>query len=273
MSNNTISTQQKRKKNGNKSLGWIVPIACIIAGELIYYFILGNPSGFQDPINKKGALNGLARMYEGGFVVPILMGLFLMVVVFSVERFLTLKSAMGKTDNSNFIHDIQDLLEVRNVDGAIELCNKQKGSVANVMISGLNTYKKMIDNTEYDKDQKIANIQKDLEEATALEIPMLQKNLVFLSTITSLSVLIALFGTVLGMIRSFAALGEAGGGAGASELAVGISEALYNTAVGIATGSLALVMYNVFTTYIDDITQGIDESGFSLMQSFSSLYK
>ncbi|MFA9289905.1 MAG: MotA/TolQ/ExbB proton channel family protein [Solirubrobacteraceae bacterium] len=272
-----MSNTKKIKKNKEsfitKNIGWLVPLACIIAGELIYYFILGNPAGFQDPINKKGPLNGLARMYEGGFVVPILMGLFLMVVVFSVERYLTIKIALGKSNNNDFVHDIQEYLENKDVDGAINHCNKQKGSVANVMISGLNTYKAMINNMELDKEQKLANIQKELEEATALELPMLQKNLVFLSTITSLSVLVALFGTVLGMIRSFAALGDAGGGAGASELAVGISEALYNTAVGIAAGAFALVMYNVFTTYIDEISQKIDESGFSLLQNFSSLHK
>jgi biopolymer transport protein ExbB len=102
---------------------------------------------------------------------------------------------------------------------------------------------------------------------------MLQKNLVFLSTITSVGTLIALLGTVMGMIRSFSALGEEGGGAGASALAVGISEALYNTALGIGTSAVALVMYNIFTTKIDSITYGIDESGFTLTQSFASLYK
>jgi biopolymer transport protein ExbB len=75
------------------------------------------------------------------------------------------------------------------------------------------------------------------------------------------------------MIRSFAALGAEGGAGAASNLAVGISEALYNTALGIGTSALALVMYNVFTTKIDSITYGIDESGFTLTQSFASLYK
>jgi biopolymer transport protein ExbB len=95
---------------------------------------------------------------------------------------------------------------------------------------------------------------------------------VFLSTITSVGTLIALLGTVMGMIKSFSALGEGGGG-DASALAVGISEALYNTALGIGTSALALIMYNVFTTKIDSITYGIDESGFTLTQSFASLYK
>ena len=64
-----------------------------------------------------------------------------------------------------------------------------------------------------------------------------------------------------------------GGGDAARELSVGISEALYNTALGIGTSAFAIIMYNVFTTKIDGITYGIDESGFTLTQSFASLYK
>jgi biopolymer transport protein ExbB len=120
----------------------------------------------------------------------------------------------------------------------------------------------------------LLSIQKEVEEATALELPMLEKNLVFLSTITSLATLVALLGTVMGMIRSFAKLGDqSGGSAAAGELAVGISEALYNTALGIGTSAFALFFYNVFTTRIDGITHGIDESGFTLTQSFHALYK
>ena len=141
------------------------------------------------------------------------------------------------------------------------------------MTAGLRRYKEMISEGGLSTEQKVVAIQKEVEEATALELPMLQKNLVFLSTITSVGTLIALLGTVLGMIRSFAALGTDGGGGAAGELAVGISEALYNTALGIGTSALALIMYNMFTTRIDSITYGIDESGFTLTQSFASLYK
>ena len=63
------------------------------------------------------------------------------------------------------------------------------------------------------------------------------------------------------------------GGEAARELSQGISEALYNTALGIGTSAIAIIMYNVFTTKIDGITYGIDESGFTLTQSFASLYK
>ena len=56
-------------------------------------------------------------------------------------------------------------------------------------------------------------------------------------------------------------------------MSVGISEALYNTALGIGTSAIAIIMYNVFTTKIDAITFGIDESGFTLTQSFASNYR
>jgi biopolymer transport protein ExbB len=141
------------------------------------------------------------------------------------------------------------------------------------MKAGLRRYKEMINEAGINTEQKVMAIQKEVEESTALELPMLQKNLVFLSTITSVGTLVALLGTVMGMIRSFSALGQEGGAGAASQLAVGISEALYNTALGIGTSAFALIMYNVFTTKIDAITYGIDESGFTLTQSFASLYK
>jgi biopolymer transport protein ExbB len=102
---------------------------------------------------------------------------------------------------------------------------------------------------------------------------MLEKNLVFLSTIASVATLLGLLGTVLGMIRSFSALGDSGGGEAAKTLSVGISEALYNTALGIGTSAFSIITYNIFTTRIDSITYGIDESGFTLTQSFAANYK
>jgi biopolymer transport protein ExbB len=196
-----------------------------------------------------------------------------MVIVFSIERYLTIRKALGNGSISDFIRRVQYHLANRNVDAALSECDKQRGSVGNVMKAGLRRYKEMINEQGMNTDQKVLAIQKEVEEATALELPMLQKNLVFLSTITSVGTLIALLGTVMGMIRSFSALGESGGAGAATELAIGISEALYNTALGIGTSALALIMYNVFTTRIDSITYGIDESGFTLTQSFASLYK
>lgn len=271
------SVQPKRSSN---AISWLAPIICVVVGYIIWRFLMGAADGFKQPDpsggfwpSHKGPKDAFHRIYEGGIIVPLLIGMLLMVIVFSIERFLTIRKALGKGNIADFIRKVQYHLANRNVDAALAECDKQRGSVANVMKAGLRRYKEMINVTDIDTDQKVLSIQKEVEEATALELPMLSKNLVFLSTITSVGTLVALLGTVIGMIKSFAALGEEGGGGAAAELAVGISEALYNTALGIGTSALALIMYNVFTTKIDSITYGIDESGFTLTQSFASMYK
>ncbi len=273
------ATSVQPKKSSN-IISWVAPVVCILAGYCIWRFMMGASSGFENPSSEgwfwpehKKPKDAFHRIYEGGIIVPVLIGMFLMVVVFSIERYLTIRKALGNGSISDFIRKVQYHLANRNVDAALSECDKQRGSVANVMKAGLRRYKEMINEGGLDTEQKVMSIQKEVEEATALELPMLQKNLVFLSTITSVGTLVALLGTVIGMIKSFAALGEEGGAGAASELAVGISEALYNTALGIGTSALALIMYNVFTTKIDSITYGIDESGFTLTQSFASLYK
>jgi biopolymer transport protein ExbB len=213
-------------------------------------------------------------MYLGGIIVPILIGTFLTMLTFVIERFMTISKANGTGNNADFIRKVQYHLANKNVDAALAECDKQKGSVGNVMKSGLHRYKDMITNTELSTEQKVMAIQKEVEEATSLELPMLEKNLVFLSTIASIATLLGLLGTVLGMIRAFSNLGADSGGSGAAaQLSVGISEALYNTALGIGTSAFAIVFYNIFTTKIDGITYGIDESGFTLTQTFASLYK
>ncbi|MDX2047954.1 MAG: MotA/TolQ/ExbB proton channel family protein [Chitinophagaceae bacterium] len=273
----TTSVQPKKSSN---AISYLAPIICIVAGYLIWRFILGSPDGFTKPDpaggfwpHHKGPKGALNAIYEGGIIVPLLIGCFLMVVTFSIERFLTISKATGKGSIAEFIRKVQYHLANKNVDAALAECDKQRGSVANVMKAGLRRYKEMITEPGLSTDQKVLAIQKEVEEATALELPMLSKNLVFLSTLVSLGTLIALLGTVMGMIRSFSALGAEGGAGAAGDLAVGISEALYNTALGIATSCVALIMYNIFTTKIDAITYGIDESGFTLSQSFASLYK
>ncbi len=275
--NATTSVQAKKSSN---IISLLAPVICILAGYIIWRFVIGSSSNFTSPDpaggfwpKHQGPKGDLARMYAGGIIVPILIGCFLIVFTFVIERWLTVAKASGKASNAEFIRKVQFYLADKKVDAAIAECDKQKGSVGNVMKAGLRKYKAMITDNELDTEQKVLAIQKEVEEATALELPMLEKNLVFLSTIASVATLLGLLGTVMGMIRSFSHLGESGGGAAARELSVGISEALYNTALGIGTSAFAIISYNIFTTKIDGITYGIDESGFTLTQSFASLYK
>ena len=171
-----------------------------------------------------------------------------------------------------FVANIKAALAEGDMKKAQQICDSQRGSVANVVNATLKKYAEMENDTELSKDQKLLAIQKELEEATALELPMMEQNLPIIGTSTTLGTLMGFLGTVIGMIRSFAAL-AAGGSADSMALSQGISEALINTAFGILTGALAVISYNYYTNKIDKLTYSLDEIGFSIVQTFAATHK
>jgi biopolymer transport protein ExbB len=249
----------------------VIPLEVVIA-ILIYVFFLGSPDNFVGGDTEAKSLNYFGTMHQGGPIVPGLIALALMVITFSLERFITINIAKGKGSVRSFVRKIQVLVAADSIDQAIAECDKQKGSVANVVKAGLSKYSELSKDRTVDPDKKVLIIQKDIEETTLLELPMLEKNLVIIATIASIATLLGLLGTVLGMIRAFASMASAGA-ADAVGLAAGISEALINTALGIGTSALAIVMYNYFTSAIDGLTHGIDEAGFSIIQNFTAKTK
>src|SRR6478609_8849271 len=92
-SSSVKATSVQPKKGGN-AISWLAPIICVIAGYLIWRFVLGAEDGFKTPDpdkshwfwpshkNPKGGLHGI---YEGGIIVPLLIGMLLMVITFSIE--------------------------------------------------------------------------------------------------------------------------------------------------------------------------------------------
>lgn len=262
--------QAPAKKKGFDFSILVIPVAFVVA--LIFYkFVCGDASRFDAKGDPKPG-DYLALVYKGGFIVPLLFTMLLTVITFSIERFLTISKAQGTGSIEAFLQKVKTSLAGGDVNAALAECNKQKGSVANVVLSGLHKYQEMDKNTELEGEKKVLAIQQEIEEATSLELPMLQENLPVIATIASVGTLVALLGTVLGMIRSFAALASSGT-PDPSALSAGISEALVNTAIGIGTSALAIIAYSFFTSRIDKLTYAIDEIGFSIAQTFASRKK
>jgi biopolymer transport protein ExbB len=249
----------------------ITIVVILIIAHLIYHLILGNGANFEGGSNENHPLPGnyLGIVYKGGPIVPILMSMFLMVLTFSIERYFTISKATGSGSVDGFVRKIKTSLINDNVNEALAECDRQKDSVGNVINSVLHKYKDMVNEPTMNKDQKVLAIQKELEDSTALELPMLEKNLTIIATLASIATLTGLLGTVIGMIKAFAALAQAGS-PDATALSNGISEALINTALGIGTSALAIIAYNYFTSKIDELTYSIDEAGFSIMQNFAA---
>ena len=275
-----MSTQQPKpaakpaateKKSGGISAGLILIILFVIS-ILIFMFVMGDGSHFEGGTNEGHPLPGdyFGIVYKGGVIVPVLITCFLTALTFSIERLLTIGKAKGTGDVNAFVRSIQASLDKDDAEAAIAACNKQKGSVGNVTLSAVKKYKQLTGDKSLDKEQKLASLSKEVEEATSLELPMLEKNLTIIATLASVSTLIGLLGTVIGMIKAFSALGNSGGSTDSTALANGISEALVNTALGIGTSAICIIAYNLFTSKIDELTYCIDEIGLSVNQNYAA---
>jgi len=267
-----LTTTPKKESSGASGMfaTLTVPL-CIVVSICIFFFIMKDSSHFQGGDSSLEPTDVFGIVYKGGYLVPLVMSYVLMVIVFSIERFIVIGKASGTSSVDSFVKRIQGFLNTGNIDAASAECDKQKGSVANVIKAGLKKYKEMEGEATLDVDQKTLAIQKDIEEATALEMPMLEQNLTIIATLVAIGTLTGLLGTVIGMIKAFHEL--SGASQNSSQLSAAISEALVNTALGISTSAISIVMYNVFTSKIDSLTYAIDETGFSIVQTFAASHK
>ncbi len=236
----------------------------------IHLVVLGNPGNFRDGETRHVPNNLMGTVYTGGIIVPILITLTLMNLTLVFERTFSLKKANGRGSITSFLKNVQKALMEGNLDAAIKACDAQRGSAANIIRTGLARYKDIVSDKKLDAEKKMAETKRAIEEATSLETPLLERNLIALSTIASVATMFGLLGTVIGMIRAFTALAAAGGAPDAIQLSIGISEALINTALGLLAAILGIVAYNFFVTKVDNFTYMIDEASYNVVEILST---
>lgn len=256
------------------AFNWIVIVLTLIICFTFYYLVMGDPSGFLDGEirHEPDPNNLLAVIYTGGPIVALLLSFIVIGITFSIERLWVLAKAKGTGNPEVFIKNVITDLANGNLDDALGKCDQQRGSVANILRAAIIRFKEVENDSEFLNEKKISEVQRAIDEAMNLETPLLEKNLVILSTIASVSVLFGLLGTTLGMIRAFQALAQSGT-VSATQLSIGISEALYNTAGGLIGALIAILMYNFFTTKVDNFVYMIDEAILSVTQIFTGRIK
>jgi biopolymer transport protein ExbB len=253
------------KKGYKQSISAMVMIICCGIVAFTFFFGICGAKFVEEEM----VPTMFRTLYEGGFVIPIVMTLLLTVLALGVERYIALNKASGRGKIVTFVANAKKELATGNIEATQALCDKQRGAVANILRAGLVRYRDVAKRDDLSNDDKAKVIEKEIEDATSLELPYLEQNLNVIATISSLGTLFGLLGTVLGMIRSFAAMANEGA-PDSIALSLGISEALMNTAMGIATGALAIIVYNFFAAKVQDITNAVNEVGFAVGQTYAT---
>ena len=273
MATTQAKANPKKKSSGFQGVknAFFIILVCFVLAVLFFKYILGAPEHFVngDPTQPVKDGNLMGTVYKGGVVVPVIITLLFSVIALSIERFFALRTAFGKSSLGKFVVSVKQAITAGDMAKAQQLCDKQQGSVANVVGASIAAYKEMEATTNLKRAAKVSKIQQAHEEATQLEMPTLQMNMPIIATIVTLGTLTALFGTVVGMIRSFAALASGGGG-DSLQLSEGISEALVNTASGILTSWVAVVSYNYYSNKIDKLTYALDEVGYTIAKTYEA---
>ena len=107
-------------------------------------------------------------------------------------------------------------------------------------------------------------MKESIEEGGRAATHEMERFLTTIGTIASISPLLGLFGTVVGMIEIFGA--QNAGGAAPAELAHGISVALYNTAFGLIVAVPSMIAYRHFRALVDSFTIEMEQQAFKLVE-------
>ncbi|HDM42830.1 MAG TPA: MotA/TolQ/ExbB proton channel family protein [Firmicutes bacterium] len=206
------------------------------------------PNGEYDTSKASGLGKGGAVIARGGGLVDFLFFLLILTLTFIIERAINVQQARGKMSFVKFFKELNELVKARKIDEAIELANRQGGAFGRLAKHGLERYKYI---PQKDDMQRVKEeLQEAFAEQSAIEGALLERRLIAIATIASISTMTGLLGTVIGMIRCFAAL-SAKGRPDPNALAVGISEALVNTAGGLLAAIISIIFYNFFVNKVD----------------------
>jgi biopolymer transport protein ExbB/TolQ len=172
---------------------------------------------------------------HGGFILALLLAASVWSWVLIVERWLAYRRAEAGSDRLSA--RVAKLARAGQIPEARELAQAEEGSLSRVLLAGL-----------AHPSRERATLDEALDRKQAEELMELERNLGTLGTLGSIAPYVGLFGTVLGIIRSFQTLGQGGAdAAGAAMVSAGIAESLVATAAGLAVAVPAVVFFNNFS--------------------------
>ena len=199
---------------------------------------------------------------DGGFFLYPLVVIFVVGVVISIERWIYLTKETIK--NRSLWDDVAPQLGAGNFKQAIALANNSTAQIGTVLKYGL---------ARLSTARRRDDIQQAMEESLLEIVPRLEKRTHYLSSLANIGMLIGLLGTIIALIHAFATVSQANPAEKAALLASAISEAMNNTATGLAC-AITLLLAHMFleaktTSLIDSLEIAVVKFLNSITERFS----
>jgi biopolymer transport protein ExbB len=182
---------------------------------------------------------------KGGWVmIPIVLLSFVAAYIF-IERYYVIRNATK--EDQNFMNRIKDYIHDGKVESALALCKSTDSPSARMIEKGINRL-----------GRPLHDISTAIENVGKLEISKLEKSFPTLATITGAEPMLGFMGTVIGMVKSFYAMSQAGNNIEVSLLSDGIYTALITTVAGLIVGIIGYFAYNTLVVKVERVVFNLE---------------
>jgi biopolymer transport protein ExbB/TolQ len=200
-------------------------------------------------------MQALITAFQGGgiFMWPIAIMLIIGTTI-CVERIYMILFVY-ETKGEGFIQKVQQCILDNNIDEAVKICNSRKQAALY----------KVVKSALINADRPFEEIQNHVEVATLGVVPKLQRRMPYLFTIANTATLLGLLGTIVGLVKTFEAVGAVEGSQKQLLLSAGISTAMNTTAFGLIVAIPCMLCYGFLFNRINTLVDDIDHHTASLL--------
>jgi biopolymer transport protein ExbB len=174
------------------------------------------------------------------------------VIAIIADRFVHILTK-HQVNGEEFMAQIRKLVQAGNIDRAIKLCEAEPLPLLQIVKAGL---------TQVNRGEEAIIAQMD--ERMSEVVPQLEKRIGVLWALANIATLIGLLGTISGLIKSFAAVAFAEPSQKSALLSRGISEAMYNTALGLGIAVLCMFFHMVLHGWAKRIKHDLERTQMKL---------
>ncbi len=185
-------------------------------------------------------MNYIEMAINGGWImVPMILLSFVAIYIF-VERFFAIRKAAA--EDMSFMNKIKEYIHDGKIDSAYSLCQQVDNPVSRMIEKGISRI-----------GRPLSDVNTAIENVGNLEISRLEKGLPTLATVSGGAPMIGFLGTVIGMIRAFFDMANAGNNIDVGLLSSGIYTAMVTTVTGLAIGIMAYFAYNFLVARVEKV--------------------